>query len=107
MLVAIFVPGVYMHDEGNGAPLIRCRRGYSGSRMRRVVGLEPALGGIARLVYIRVLRRPIALRIDCTRLAGPRLQLRTGEHRAAVWMVGDRELSAGPARQLRCEHGWA
>ena len=104
VLVAIHVAGLHSHDERHRDAQIGRRRRHVRGRIRRVVGLEPLLARIGRLVHVAEAWRLIALLIACPLLTGPRLELRAGEHRPADPVIDQRyprRPSAGQGRLQR------
>ena len=101
VLVAVLVAGLDPHDVGNGLALVRGRRGDVGRWVVRVVVGERATG---RLVAVLVAHGLVALRVGRRGLADPGLYLRSGEHRAAVRVVGDRDARVTRPLRTRGKH---
>ena len=92
ILAAILRAGFASHDVRNGLALVGRRRADVARRVVRVVRLEAAAA--ARHVLVVVDHGPIALRVGRAGQARPRLDLRAGEDRPAVRVVGDRDRRA-------------
>src|SRR5205085_12262465 len=96
VLVAVDVARLDAHDERDGLTVVGLRGGHVRGRVRRVVGLVAGLALVARLVDVGVGRTLVALRVARALLAGPRLELRTREDRAADRVVGEGQARAAP-----------
>ncbi|MTD44779.1 hypothetical protein GKE82_10875 [Conexibacter sp. W3-3-2] len=91
VLVAVLVAGLDAHDERDGAPAVGRGGAQVARRARRVVRPEAAVAAVEQLVA----RRLVALRVAGAGLAGPGLDLRSGEHRAAVGVPDEPDRRAG------------
>ena len=121
VLVPVDVAGLQPDDERDRHPLgggrrrdaLRRRRALGVVRLERAgagriaadAGERCAIGRSAlREVQVLKRRRLVALRVLRSRLAGPRLNLRAGEDRAADRVIGDDEARGGaiarPGREL-------
>ena len=90
VLVAVLVAGLDPDHERHGHAVVGRGHGHVRRRRARVVWLQAGRQA-GRLVQVRVGRGLVALRVDSSRLALPRLDLWSREHRPAVGVVGDRD----------------
>ena len=101
VLVTVLVAGLDPDDEGDRGAGLGGGRGDVVRRVLRVVRLESA--AVRGHVLVLVGRLLVALRALRAVQAAPRLDLRAGEHRAAVCVVDDGETVGALAGDAGCE----